>query len=329
MKNLPRPVIAAAIVLLAALGWYLFGRSQTQERWLGYVEGEARYIAAPVPGRLASLAVERGARVPAGAVLFALDPAAVDADTDRLAAQVAAARAQAADLAASRQREADMAVLRAAESAAAAQLQRARKDYDRAAQLAQEGIASREQLDAARAGRDTAQAALDQARAQIRAGEASAGRAGQLRAAGAEVAGAQAALRGQQQRRADIAPPAPVAGVIEQTFYNPGEWVPAAAPVVALLPDDARMLRFYVPQDRIATLRQGESLRFTCDGCAGEGKATVSYIAPRAEFSPPVIYSEHARAKLVFMVEARLAPSAKPLPPGLPVEVIPPAEPEG
>ena len=50
--------------------------------------------------------------------------------------------------------------------------------------------------------------------------------------------------------------------------------------------------------------------------------ATVSYIAPRAEFTPPVIYSREARAKLVFLVEARpAAGDALALHPGQPVDV--------
>ena len=46
-------------------------------------------------------------------------------------------------------------------------------------------------------------------------------------------------------------------------------------------------------------------ISFTCDGCPSEIKATVIYISPRAEYTPPVIYSQSARAKLVFMIEAR------------------------
>ena len=98
--------------------------------------------------------------------------------------------------------------------------------------------------------------------------------------------------------------------------------MPANAPVVSVLPDDKRKLRFYVPQDRIAGLKPGMTISYSCDGCGGERSAKISYIAPRAEFSPPVIYSEKARAKLVFLVEALLPVSDKPLPPGLPVEVI-------
>ncbi|MBA3753426.1 MAG: secretion protein HlyD, partial [Nitrospira sp.] len=49
---------------------------------------------------------------------------------------------------------------------------------------------------------------------------------------------------------------------------------------------------------------------------------TVSYISPKAEYTPPVIYSQESRAKLVFMVEAVFAPDvAAGLHPGQPVDV--------
>ena len=53
-------------------------------------------------------------------------------------------------------------------------------------------------------------------------------------------------------------------------------------------------------------------------------RATVSFISPQAEYTPPLIYSESSRAKLVFLIEAR-PPSeqARLLNPGQPVEVRP------
>ena len=322
MSGPPKPLIGlVALGLIGTAAWY-FTRDTGDGNWLGYVEAETMYIAAPVSGRLAARPVERGASVAAGTVLFSLDPESTDADTARAQAGLAAAQAQAADLGAARQRQAELDVARAGEAEAQAALTKAQNDFSRVSALYAKGFASRAQLDSARAARDGASASLAQTRAQIRSGELTAGRAGQQAAAGAEVAGAQAALRGQQQRRREIAPVSPARGVVEQTFYNPGEWVPANAPVVSVLPDDKRKLRFYVPQDRIAGLKPGTTISYRCDGCGGAKIAKISYVAPRAEFSPPVIYSEKARAKLVFMVEALLPVSDMPLPPGLPVEVI-------
>lgn len=321
MSGLPKPAIAAvALALIGGAAWYLL-RSEEPASWLGYVEAETMYVAAPVAGRLAERPVERGARVAQGARLFALDPETADAEAARLEAQIAAAAAGASDLGEARQRAPEIAISEAAEAAAAAQLTKAQQDFSRIDALARRGFASRAQLDAARAARDAASASLAQTRAQIASGRISAGRSGQIAAARAEVSAAQAALRAQRQRQREIAPVAPAGGVIEQTFYNPGEWVPANSPVVAVLPDDRRKLRFFVPQDRIAALSPGAVVTYSCDGCGAPRQARVSYISPRAEFTPPVIYSEKARAKLVFLVEALLPPDDKPLPPGLPVEV--------
>lgn len=323
MKRLPKPAIAAIVLALAVTAWWFLRPAPRADRWLGYVEAESIYVAAPVSGRLASRAVERGAAVAAGDPLFALDPETTDAERAQLEAQAAGARAQAADLADARQRQPDIDVARAGEAAAAAQFAKAQADFNRMSALAAKGFASRAQLDAARAARDGAQASLAQTRAQIRSGQISAGRTDQIRAAQAQIAGAEAALRAQRQRRREISPLAPATGIVEQTYFNPGEWVPANSPVVSVLPADRRKLRFFVPEERIAALKPGAAIRYSCDGCPAGLSAKISYIAPRAEFTPPVIYSERARSKLVFMVEALLAPSDQPLAPGLPVEIEP------
>jgi HlyD family secretion protein len=322
MKALPKPIIALSVLALGGAAYWWLAPPAQPERWLGYVEGEPLLIAAPVSGTLAARPVMRGQTVAAGAALFTLDPQTADADTAQLAAQVAAAKAQAADLAQGRNRAPEQAAAGAALASARAQAVRAGADYERIAALAGKGFASRTQLDAARAARDSASAAVRQADAVLASGGLSAGRPEQQTAAHASVGAAEAALRAQARRRQEIAPVATAKGVVQQTFYDPGEWVPANQPVLALLPDDQRKLRFFVPQERVAGLKVGAKVRFNCDGCGVEERtATVNYIAPRAEFTPPVIYSERARAKLVFMVEAAL-PSSQPLPLGLPVAVV-------
>lgn len=313
------PILLLLAVLGGAAIWFAT-RPAAPDPWLGYVEGEALYVAAPVSGTLANRPVERGGRVSAGAPLFALDPRTADAGAAQAAAQVQSAQASLSDLGAARERTPEIDVARAAEASARAQLVRAEADFRRFAALAAKGFASRTQLDAARAARDSAAAGVAQAQAQQRAGVLSVGRSAQQAAAAAQVAGAKAALAAEARRRQEIAPVSPAAGQVEQTYFNPGEWVPANQPVVSIIPDDKRKIRFFVPQDRIAGLRMGQAVRFTCDGCGGERTATVRFIAPRAEYTPPVIYSEHARSKLVFMVEAIL-PVDQPLPLGLPVAV--------
>lgn len=96
----------------------------------------------------------------------------------------------------------------------------------------------------------------------------------------------------------------PVTGTVEQVYFRPGEVVAAGRPVVALLPPGNLKVRFFVPQGELARIALGDKVRVTCDGCAPNLSAKVSFIARSAEFTPPVIYSLEERAKLVFLVEA-------------------------
>ena len=102
-----------------------------------------------------------------------------------------------------------------------------------------------------------------------------------------------------------------------------GEWVGAGQPVVSLLPPNAVTLRYFVPEAALAKAQPGTSIHFTCDGCGPEMAATITHVETSPEFTPPVIYSQGARAKLVFLVEARPDSIDPLLRPGLPIEVEP------
>lgn len=318
-----KALMAGAVILVLVIGavfWWM-RPAATPDPWLGYVEGEALYIAAPISGVLTTRPAERGSTIRAGNSLFTLNPVSADADLARSAAQLAGARADLADLKQTRQRAPERAAVAARAAAARAETIRAQKEYTRMATLLARGFATNARLESVKAGLDVANANLAQAEAEIAAGQLSSGRTDQQKAGAARISESEAALRQQQQRRSEISPKAVSNGIIEQIFFNPGEWVPANTPVLALLPDDARKIRFYVPQAEITRIALGQQIRFRCDGCAHGLSATVRYIAPRTEFTPPVIYSDHARARLVFLVEASLAVTGKPLPPGLPVDV--------
>jgi HlyD family secretion protein len=81
-------------------------------------------------------------------------------------------------------------------------------------------------------------------------------------------------------------------------------------------------VRFYVPETTLPSIAYGDTVKVTCDGCAGDLTARVSFIARQSEFTPPVIYSLEERAKLVFLIEA-LPEQPGELRVGQPVDVKP------
>ncbi|MCI0749989.1 MAG: HlyD family efflux transporter periplasmic adaptor subunit [Nevskiales bacterium] len=307
--------------VLLTLGFFLLAAcEQNPPYYPGYVEGEYIRVAVPVAGQIVSLAVERGTEVPAGAPLFTLEQVREQAAVAEAEARLAAARAQLADLHKGK-REDEIAVIRAQAEQARADQQLADAQLKRQQELNLKGLVSAEQLDRAQTERERSEARVRELEAQVRSAELSA-RSDTVRAAAQQVGAAEAQLAQVRWLLQQKSPLAPAAGRVEDVYYRVGEWVPAGAPVLSLLPPENRAVRFFVPEPILGTLQQGQPVQVSCDGCASPVTAQVSFIASEAEFTPPVLYSRDARHKLVFRIEARPLPEAAGrLHPGQPVEV--------
>ena len=309
----PRPAVFAGLLAIA-------GCHETPPAgYPGYVEGEFVRIAAPLSGTLLRLEVERGGQVAKDALLFTLESEQERGARAEADARVLQARATLANLEKGR-RPPEIAAAQAQLAQAQASLRQSEADLARTQKLVAEKFLPPQQRDQALALRDRDRAHVAELQQQVRIAKLPA-RSDEIGAATAEVKAASDAL-GQAQWRVDQkAQVAPAAGLVADTFYRPGEWVVAGAPVVSLLPPANVKVRFYVPEARVGRLRIGDPVSARCDGCGADIPATVRFIAAKAEFTPPVIYSRENRANLVFLVEARPdAPNAA-LHPGLPVEV--------
>jgi HlyD family secretion protein len=314
-RLLPIALVGVALALIAALAF--LPKQQGQTFLSGYVEGDALYLASPVSGALTDLQVEKGARVAAGQRLFSIDPSQPAAARDQAQAEVTAATAQAQD-ARRGLRPVELAIYDANVAAAEARLREADAVLNRIRPLAAKGIFAPARLDDAKASRDAALAQLTAARRQRDALNLGA-REGQVTAADSRVSQARAGAAA-MSRLSDTAPKAPADGLVEDVFFQKGEWVIANQPVMALLPDDRIKVRFFVPESQLALYAPGKTVAFSCDGCAKGLTAKIDFISPRPEFTPPVIYSRETRDRLVYLVEAR--PSVR-LNPGQPVDVTP------
>jgi HlyD family secretion protein len=309
-------LLAVALALVAAL--VIIPRLNRPVTLSGYVEGEPLYLASPISGTVTGMTVQRGDRVSAGQHLYVIDPRQLAAQKTQAAEAVVTAQAQAED-ARKGQRPAELAVFDANIAAAEARARDARALLRRTTILAAKGFDSQARLDDARAAHDAAVAQVAAARRQREAAALGA-RQDQVRAADSRVREAQAGLVAADARLTDISPAAPGAGRVEDTFFQTGEWAAANQPILSLIPDDRIRIRFFTPERTVAAYASGRTVRFTCDGCAAEMTAVITYVSPRPEFTPPIIYSREARDRLVYLIEAR--PSVR-LNPGQPVDVSP------
>lgn len=310
----------AILVVLAVLAG-CDRRQPDQSGWQGYVEAEYSYIAPLETGRITSLSVQRGDEVQEGAPLFALENDPQFAAREQAEAELRQAQSDLADLQKGDRPE-DLAIIQAQLDTARASLALSVPRLERREKMVKTSIVGEEELDEAKSAilADRGSIAEYQARmteAQLPAREDKIASAEKL------VAARQAALADADWRLSRRQENAPAAGRVEDVFFRAGETANAAQAVVSLLTPDKLKLRFFVPEPELASIKLRQRIAVTCDGCAPNLTATISFIARTAEFTPPVIYSQTRREKLVFLVEARPDDLNQPWHPGLPVNVRP------
>jgi len=318
MRALVRLVLAVAVmsVLCIPVGC----RRSGPERVQGYVEGEYVYVASPLAGALESLYVQRGTQVKAGDPLFALEGEPEKAAVDEAAQRLAQARATLEDLKKGK-RPTEVEAVEAQLGQAKAALALSQEELARQEQLLSSGATTPQAVDHARASRDQDRQRVAQLEADLKTAQLG-GRSDQVAAADANVRALEAALVKAQWNLSQKRQTAPQPGLVFDTLYRPGEWVAAGRPVVSLLPPENIKVRAFVPETRIAAIGPGDSVQVTVDGLPEPITGRVSFISPRAEYTPPVIYSRESREKLVFMIEISFDPeTAARLHPGQPVDV--------
>ncbi|HSE57127.1 MAG TPA: HlyD family efflux transporter periplasmic adaptor subunit [Nitrospiraceae bacterium] len=287
----------------------------------GYVEGEYVYVASPLPGALESLSVQRGTQVKEGDPLFALDSAAEQAARDEAERRLAQAKANLED-AKKGKRPTEIEAIKAQLKQARTALKLAESEFARhEALMSVPGATAEMEFDRARSMRDQQRQRVAQLEADLTTARLGS-RSDLVIAAEAEVRAREAALAKAEWDLSQKRQRAPKAGLVFDTLYREGEWVAAGRPVVALLPPQNVKVRAFVPQARIGTIHLGDQVAVSMDSVAQPLIGTVSFISPRVEYTPPVIYSRESRDKLVFMIEATFDPEvAANLHPGQPVDV--------
>jgi HlyD family secretion protein len=286
----------------------------------GHIEATDVRLAATVGGRLLEAPFEEGDVVTAGVVVARLETL----DAEHLRAQ-ARATAEAADaqlrllLAGTRAED-----LRRAEdqlAQAQAELDAARRDFDRLDGLAERGTATEKSRDDAATRQEVAERAVAAARSQV--DKLVAGpRRQEIEAARAQRAAAEAAVAAAEQKIVDATVLSPIDGVLTTRVAEPGE-VLAPGATIAVLTDLARpWLTVWIDEPNLSRVALGQTAVVAVDGSDRTFEGTVSFISPVAEFTPKNVQTPDERAKLVFRVKVQLDNDEGIFKPGMPADAI-------
>lgn len=307
-------LLSAVAVMLAACN------SRGPDLYQGYVEADFVNISAPFAGQLQTLHAARGMTVQEKDILFALDPQPEEVAVEEAAHWLARARSRLADIEKG-ERPTELAALEARLAELRHGRELAQATYNRRQTLFEKQTVSAEELDLARTALQRAEAEEKQAAARLATARLG-GRRDAVAATAAEVEAAQQQLAQTRWKLTQKVQAAPIAGLVFDTIYQAGEFVPAGRPVVVLLPPGAIKIRFFVSEEVAASLKNGQPVQVGFDGAEREYPATITYISPEVEYTPPVIFSRETRSKFIIMIEARPRPEdAAVFHPGLPVDV--------
>jgi HlyD family secretion protein len=303
-------------------------------RATGHVEATEVRLAAETGGRILALHVKEGDRVDTDKVV-----AEIDAREQRLAIERAQAEKRQAEAqlrlvrAGSRreeiaQAEAQAQAARDDVAAARAELANGEADLERFDALLRANAGSRKQRDDAATHVAVAKERVDAAEHQVRAAEQAVARlqagarpaeieaaAARVQAAAVQVATAEEALRYTTVR-------APLSGVVTEKLVEPGEIVARGAPIVIITDLVSTWADVFVPEPVVPRLRLNQPATVFTDAGGAGLPGTLTYISPKAEFTPRNVQTSEERSKLVYRVRISVNNPDGVLKQGMPVEAV-------
>ncbi len=319
--TIPPMHVTLARAAVASTLCFIGCQPEATGRIQGYIEGEFVYVASPRAGSLRRLEVAKGARVEKGDPLFVLDAMPETSVRDEARRKLDRATALLEDAKKGKRPTEIESATASLEQARAALVLSEREVARQENLLKSPGATTERDVDLARSARDQDRQKVAELAADLDTARLGS-RADQIAAAEADVRSSQAALATAEWELGEKSQLAPRAGLVFDTLYRDGDWVGAGLPVIVLLPPSNVKLRTFVPEETVGSLHLGDSVQVFVDGVPGSNTGKISYVAPRAEYTPPVVYSRENRKKFVFLVEATFEPEiAKDLHPGQPVEV--------
>jgi len=301
-------------VLLAACDYY----SNTLH---GYVEGQLTYLSSPSAGKLIDLKVVRGQSVKQGQFLFSLDPYPQVAELKSAKDIMSQASSVLKNLEVGK-RPTEIEAIESQIKQIKAKVAFLTRDNERYKLLIEKSAVERQRYDQSTQDLKVAINQLKELEADLETAKLPA-REHEIKAAEASLRSTEALQDKASWELQEKSVYALKDASVFDTYFKVGERVPANRPVLSLLVPQDIIAVFFIPESLLSTTHVNQHIEIFCDSCKKPLKANIRFISPQAEYTPPVIYSNTARSKLVFRVEAQfLSTKERPLNPGQPIDII-------
>jgi HlyD family secretion protein len=327
MKRARRLLILLVLVALGSSAYVYVNRPPTELVLTGIVTTDDIVVSPQIGGRLARVLVNEGDVVKAEQLIAVLEPDELRAESSYAVQNVAGLTSQVQQAEAAlrferrqmdeqiRQAESTLASLEAQQAAAAADVEKARLDFDRTANLAKQGVAPAQQLDVARTTFQAEQARLDAIKKQV---EAQRAQVALIHANAEQIAVRRSAVQTNEHMQAAAAAQeakanvrlayteikAPISGIVDVRAARVGEVVTSGQAVVTLINPDDLWIRADVEETYIDRIRIGDHMKVRLPSGA-ELEGTVFYRGADASFATQRDVSRTKRDIKTFEIRLR------------------------
>jgi HlyD family secretion protein len=313
-------IIIAIIIALLLINHFRNKKDDGALSLSGNVEVTETNIGFKLPGRVMELTADEGQQVNAGQLIARLDNAELASVVMQNKASLQEAMTRLAELrAGSRVQEIERA--RASVNAQAADLDKAKKDYERADILYKNGAISASQFETAQNAYNTRAAQLKSVQetfSLVKEGP----RKEDIQAAEHRVQQVKAILNTSEERLKDTVLFAPISGVILRKNVELGETLSAGTPAFTIGDLENPWVKVYVKENRLGQVKLGQKADVKVDSFKDKTyDGTVTFISSEAEFTPKNVQTEEERVKLVFGVKVKVKNENGELKPGMPADV--------
>ncbi len=323
-KKLVLLAVLVAIAMAAAWwkGWLGFGRGSDSEGRIfvnGNIEATEVDLSFRIGGQIKTLPLEEGDTVKAGQEVSTLDTDTLVSQQGAAKSEIETARAQLDELeAGTRQEEIDAA--RAAAKGAESRLVNAKAEYDRYAPLFQQKAISASVFDQRETTLKVASEDYNNAREKLVELERGP-REQQIRAAKHRFERAQWDLKRIELDIEHSRLQTPVTGVVMVKSNEEGEVVMPGATVATVAKMDEVWLKGYVSEKDLGRVKLGQKAETTTDSYPDKiYKGRVTFISPKAEFTPKNVQTKEERIKLVYRIKVTIPNLQQELKIGMPAE---------